>query len=125
MQTLATAVKQLTQCNQELEQQLNQRDEQHPNDQHNKRDNDESNNNHLPTRDRQEREDQEESNTASRQDRQEDTNCPSKLESGAICVAQEMQMMKEKIDMMMNAMSGWVSTNLDEPQHRTNSPFTA
>ena len=106
MQTLATAVKQLTQCNQELEQQLNQRDEQHPNDQHNKRDNDESNNNHLPTRDRQEREDQEESNTASRQDRQEDTNCPSKLESGAICVAQEMQMMKEKIDMMMNAMSG-------------------
>ena len=45
------------QCNQELEQQLNQRDERHPNDQHNKRDNDESNNNHLPTRDRQERED--------------------------------------------------------------------
>ena len=51
VQTLATIVKRLTQCNQELEQQLNQRDERHPNDQHNKRDNDESNNNHLPTRD--------------------------------------------------------------------------
>ena len=106
MQTLATAVKRLTQCNQELEQQLNQRDERHPNDQHNKRDNDESNNNHLLTRDRQEREDQKESNAASRWDRQKDTNCPSKLESGMVCVAQEMQMMKEKIDMMMNAMRG-------------------
>ena len=34
-------------------------------------------------------------------------------------------MMKEKMDMMMNAMKGWVSTNLDELVHRTDSPFTA
>ena len=35
VQTLAAIVKRLTQCNQELEQQLNQRDERRPNDQHN------------------------------------------------------------------------------------------
>ena len=33
-------------------------------------------------------------------------------------------MMKEKMDMMMNAMRGRVSTNLDKLVHRTNSPFT-
>lgn len=35
-----------------------------------------------------------------------------------------MQMMKEKMYMMMNAMMGRVSTNLDELVHRTDSPFT-
>jgi len=34
-----------------------------------------------------------------------------------------MQMMKEKIDMMMNALKGWVFTGLDELVHRTDSPF--
>ena len=29
-------------------------------------------------------------------------------------MAQDMHMMKEKMDMMMNAMRGWVSTNLDK-----------
>ena len=36
-----------------------------------------------------------------------------------------MQMMKEKMDMMMDAMRGRVSTNLDELVHQTDSPFTA
>ena len=40
-------------------------------------------------------------------------------------IAQEMQIMKEKMDMMMNAMKGRVSTSLDELVHRTNSPFTS
>lgn len=35
-----------------------------------------------------------------------------------------MQAMKEKIDMMINAMRGRVSTNLDELVHQTDSPFT-
>ena len=35
-----------------------------------------------------------------------------------------MQMMKEKMDLMMNAMKGQVSTNLDELVQRMNSPFT-
>jgi len=34
-------------------------------------------------------------------------------------------MMKEKMNMMMNAMKGRVSTSLDELVHRTDSPFTA
>ena len=36
-----------------------------------------------------------------------------------------MQMIKEKIDMMMNAMKGRVSTNLDKLVLRMDSPFTA
>lgn len=35
-----------------------------------------------------------------------------------------MQAMKEKIDMMINAMRGRVSTNLDELVHQIDSPFT-
>ena len=39
-------------------------------------------------------------------------------------MAQDTQMMKEKMDMMMNSMRGWVSTNLDVLVHQTDSPFT-
>ncbi|XP_050290461.1 uncharacterized protein LOC126728717 [Quercus robur] len=35
-----------------------------------------------------------------------------------------MQMMKERMNFMMNALKGRVSTNLDDLVHRTNSPFT-
>ena len=37
----------------------------------------------------------------------------------------EMQMMKERMDVMMNALRGRVSSDLDELVHRMNSPFTA
>ena len=37
----------------------------------------------------------------------------------------EMQMMKERMDFMMNALKGQVSNDLDELVHRTDSPFTA
>ena len=37
----------------------------------------------------------------------------------------KMQMMKERMDFMMNALRGWVSSDLDDLVHRTNSPFTA
>ena len=94
----------------------NQRDE---------RDGGKRNDSHPSTRDRQEKEDPEESNAASKWDQQEDLDHPFKLESGVLLMAQDMQMMKEKMDMMMNAMKGWVSTNLDELVHQTNSPFTA
>ena len=36
----------------------------------------------------------------------------------------EMQMMKERMAFMMNALKGWVSNDLDELVHRTDSPFT-
>lgn len=36
-----------------------------------------------------------------------------------------MQMMKDKMDMMMNALRGQVFANLDKLVHRTDSPFMA
>ena len=39
-------------------------------------------------------------------------------------MAYEMQTMKEKMDMMMSALKGRVSTNLDELVQRTDLPFT-
>ena len=37
----------------------------------------------------------------------------------------EMQMMKERIDFMMNTLRGRVSSDLNELVHQTDSPFTA
>ena len=36
----------------------------------------------------------------------------------------EMQVMKERMDFMMNALKGRVSNDLDELVHQTDSPFT-
>ena len=36
----------------------------------------------------------------------------------------EMQVMKEMMDFMMNALKGRVSNDLDELVHQTDSPFT-
>lgn len=47
------------------------------------------------------------------------------MENSVLCMAQDMQMLKEKMDMIMNAMRGWVSTSLDELVHRMDSPFIA
>ena len=41
-----------------------------------------------------------------------------------MCIAHDMQMMKEEIDMIMNAMRGQAYTNLDELVQWTDSPFT-
>ena len=62
MQTLAVAIERLTQRNQELEQQLNQRNERHQEGPHDEPNVDEQNGSHLPTMGRQVREDQEKSN---------------------------------------------------------------
>ena len=37
----------------------------------------------------------------------------------------EMQMMKEQMDFMMNALRWWVSSDLDDLVHQIDSPFTA
>ena len=37
----------------------------------------------------------------------------------------EMQIMKERMDFMMNAFRGWVSSDLDELVHRMDLPFIA
>ena len=36
----------------------------------------------------------------------------------------EMQMMRERMDLMMNVLRGRVSSDLDDLVHRTDSPFT-
>ena len=85
---------------------------------------DEHNDSHLPTSDQNEKEDPEENNAISKCNRKEDIDHQSKLETSALRVAQEIQVMKDKMDMMMNAMRGRVATNLEELDHRTNSLFT-
>ena len=90
MQTLAATIKQLTQSNQELEQQLNQKNKRRLEDQHDERNNDEQNGSHLPTGDRQEREDPKESNVPSRRDGPEDVRRPSEMEISAMRMAQDM-----------------------------------
>ena len=45
------------------------------------------------------------------------------MEISAMCMAQDMQMMKEKMDTMMNTMTGRVSNNLDKLVQRMDSFF--
>ena len=40
-------------------------------------------------------------------------------------IVTEMQVMKEMTDLIMNALKGHVSSDLDELVHRTDLPFTA
>ena len=63
-------------------------------------------------------------NAPSKQERQ-DTSCPSTINTALPYMVMEMQMMKERIDFMMNALRGRVSSDLNELVHQTNSPFTA
>ena len=73
---------------------------------------------------RRDREGPEGSNASSRQKRQE-TSCPSITDMAPPHMAAELQMMKEMMDFMMNALKGWVSNDFDELVHQTDWPFTA
>ena len=50
---------------------------------------------------------------------------PSAVDTTPPHMVMEMQMMKEWIDFMMNALRGQVSSDLDDLVHWTDSPFTA
>ena len=50
--------------------------------------------------------------------------CPSITDMTPPYIVAEMQMMKERMDLMMNAFKGQVSNDLDDLVHQTNSPFT-
>ena len=63
------------------------------------------------------------SNAPSRPERQ-DTSPPSITDTAPPNIVAEMQMMKERMDLMMNALKGRLSSNLDNLVHRTNLPFT-
>ena len=63
-------------------------------------------------------------NALSRQERQ-DTSHPSIADTALSHMVVKMQMMKERMDFMMNALKGWVLNDLDELVHQIDSPFTA
>ena len=63
------------------------------------------------------------SNVPSRPERQ-DTGRPSVTDTVSPYIVAEMQIMKERMDFMMNALRGRVSTNLDDLVHRADSAFT-
>ena len=62
------------------------------------------------------------SNTLSRQERQ-DTSCPSAADIVLPHMVVEMQMMKERMNFMMNTLRGGVLSDLDELVRQTDSPF--
>ena len=64
------------------------------------------------------------SNAPSRPERQ-DMSRPSIINTAPSHNVAKMQMMKERMDFMMNALRGRVSSDLDDLVHRTDSPFTA
>ena len=68
-------------------------------------------------------------------ERPEGSNAPSRLERRNLSIPSlidttpppivvEMQAMKEQMEVMMNALKGRVSSDLDDLVNRTNSPFT-
>ena len=124
MQTLTVAIEWLTQWNHELEWQLKQWNDQELNNQNEEQERDERDNNRPSMNNHQKRDNQEESNAINRRD-QQDTSRPSELEVSVLHMTQETQTMKEKMDMMMNALKGRVCTSSDKLVHRTDSPFTA
>ena len=61
-------------------------------------------------------------NALSKQERQ-DTSHPSIVDTAPSHMVVEMQMMKERMDFMMNALKRWVLNDLDELVHQTDSQF--
>ena len=115
VQTLMTAVERLTKQNHDLEEQLRQRDA-GPNLQEQ---NQEGN-----SVERREQERPEGSNAPSRLERQ-NVSLPSLVDFAPPPIVTEMQAMKEQMEIMMNALKGRVSSDLDDLVNRTASPFTA
>ncbi|XP_075659096.1 uncharacterized protein LOC142628960 [Castanea sativa] len=115
VQTLAEAVERLTRQNQDLEEQLRQRNaHQSAPEEDQEGASPEGRNAVRP----------EGSNAPTRPERQ-DTNLPSVSDALPPHIAAEMQQMRERMDAMMSALRGRISSDLDDLVHRTNSPFTA
>ena len=56
--------------------------------------------------------------------KQQDTSRPSVTNTVRPHIVTEMQIMKERMNFMMNALRGRVFSDLDDLVHRTDSPFT-
>ena len=114
VQTLITAVERLTKQNHDLEEQLRQRDA---------RPNLQGQNQEGNSAKRRDQERPEGSNAPSRLERQ-NISLPSLMDFASPSIITEIQAMKEQMEVIMNALKGRVSTNLDDLVNRTDSPFT-
>ena len=115
VQTLATAIERLTKKNHDLKEQLCQKNT-GPNTQEEEQEDTSAKGRNQEA--------SEGSNAPSRQERK-DTRHPSAVDIDPPHKVAEMQMMKEQMDFMVNALRGRVSSDLNELVHRTNSLFIA
>ena len=113
VQTLAAAVERLTKQNHDLEEQLCQRDAGHDVQEENQGDNSEQGGPERP----------EGSNEPSKPERW-NLSMPSLMDTFPPPIFAKMQAMKEQMEVMMNALKGRVSSDLDDLVNRTDSPFT-
>ena len=113
VQTLAAAVERLTKQNHDLEEQLCQRDAGHDVQEEIQGDSSERGGPERP----------EGSNEPSKPKRR-NLSMPSLMDIAPPPIFTEMQAMKEQMEVMMNALKGRVSSDLDDLVNRTNSPFT-
>ena len=113
VQTLMVVVERLTKQNHDLEEQLRQRDAEHNVQEENKGDSSERGG---PER-------SEGSNEPSKPERR-NLSIPSLMDIAPPPIFAEMQAMKEQMEVMMNALKGRVSSDLDNLVNKTNSPFT-
>ncbi|XP_030924729.1 uncharacterized protein LOC115951715 [Quercus lobata] len=115
IQTLTAAMECLTQQNHDLEEQLHQKNVGHDTQQ---KDQEGTN------VERSDQERPEGSNAPSRPERQ-DMSHPSVTDMASPHIVAEMQAMKEQMDVMINALKGQVSSDLDNLVHQTDSSFTS
>ena len=113
VQTLTTAVEHLTKQNHDLEEQLRQRDAGHNVQEDNQEDSSEQGEPERP----------EGSNAPSKPKRQ-NLSLPSLMDAAPPPIIVEMQVMKEQIEVIMNAFKGRVSSDLDDLVNKTDTPFT-
>ena len=113
VQTLAAAVERLTKQNHDLDEQLRQRDAGHNVQEENQGDSSERRGPERP----------EGSNEPSRPERR-NLSVPFLMDTVPPPILAEMQAMKEQMEVMMNALKGRVSSDLDDLVNRTDSPFT-
>ena len=113
VQTLVAAVERLTKQNHDLEEQLRQRDAGHNVQKDNQEDSSERGEPERP----------EGSNALSRLERQ-NLSLPSLMDATPPPIIAKMQAMKEQMEVIMNALKGRMSSDLDDLVNKTDSPFT-
>ena len=115
VKTLAATMERLTKQNRDLEEQLCQKNSAPDN---------QGADQEGTSADRRNQEGPQASNAPSRLERQ-NVSLPSLADTAPPPIIAEMQAMKEKMKVMMNALKGRVSSDLDDLVNRIDSPFTA